>query len=68
MPIATPPIAALYKKANNDPEATDPNDAYHPATILPATGPTALNPIAPRIAGVAQLSAKSVLLPKMTAK
>lgn len=63
-PIAAPPIAALCKKANGVPAATNPNDECHAVAILPATGPSAPKPITSRIAGIAQVSPRIVMPPK----
>ncbi len=57
--MAAPPIATLCKKAKTDPDATNPIEACHAAAMLEATGPMALNPTAPSIAGAAKASVKS---------
>lgn len=61
-PIAAPPIAALCKNAKKDPAATKPIEACHPAAKLPKTGPVALKPIAPNMAGVVRQNAGRVRL------
>ena len=63
--IAAPPIAALCKKVNGVPAATNPNDECHLVAILPATGPSAPKPTTSRNAGIAKVSPR-IVMPLMT--
>ncbi|KAF7503453.1 hypothetical protein GJ744_003745 [Endocarpon pusillum] len=55
---AAPPMAALCHQAKRLPASTAPIEACHPAAALPATGPSAPKPTAPRIAGVIAAAVK----------